>query len=141
MSTNISQYRAAIGGYYSSSYLLSTLRLSFVDSDNILSFLILFYEGKKGLPLALLVFLLHINLARSTRVPKQHDKMNTYSVINQGIFVSKSMINNLVINFVLIMLLLACGDIHPLPGPDQQISIVHNNIRSLQKRQSILKLN
>ena len=134
MSTNISQYRAAIGGYYSSSYLLSTLRLSFVDSDNILSFLILFYEGKKGLPLALLVFLLHINLARSTRVPKQHEKMNTYSVINQGIFVSKSMINNLVINFVLIMLLLACGDIHPLPGPDQQISIVHNNIRSLQKK-------
>ena len=43
---------------------------------------------------------------------------------------------NLNIMFLLIIcfLLLVCHGIHPNPGPEQVISIVHNNIRSLQNK-------
>ena len=135
MNVNLCQYRARVGGYYGTAYKLSSNQLDTKDMGNLLAFFILINGGIGCLPLALFfhfyTFLFDAtptsssfecpsNKYNSHRLPKAYPDLSVIKIV-----------------FMIILLMLISGDIHPNPGPitsDQSISIVHNNICSLANK-------
>ena len=124
------------------------MHLSFINIGNIKPFLLLYLHGTDGLlPALLLSVVINSSLSLYSSFPPFepepgisaptvfHDAPASFVAMLSHFVVTHPILNNL----FLILLLLLCGDVHPNPGPPVQdtgtfISVVHNNICSLQNK-------
>ena len=125
----VSQHRASVGCFYDKSLKRSTRHLSFINTRNVYSCLLMIFHGVDGLKPALLLFML---LDCSTSVH--------FNLVNNELYLFPEIVTTLEnTRHVFIERLMLCGDVHPNPGPlhhDKlsKLSIVHNNIGSLQNK-------
>ena len=132
------------------------MHLSFINHGNIIPFLLLHYHGDDGVLPALLLLVIikythrndapdpsHITASFTSETSKVLSHSMKSVFISTLVIISFSTMINLIHSF-LVSLLLLCGDVHPNPGPTLQvnntnISIVHNNICSLQNKRNIVE--
>ena len=130
------------------------MHLSFINRCNICPFLLIHLYGDDGVLPALLLFVIlnykHGNTNSSSdpfRIPAtfEYETIRVERPILKSLFIlvlktlTVFIMTNLSCSFLSVLLLLLCGDVHPNPGPMLQenssnISIVHNNICSLQQK-------
>ena len=140
---NIAQYRASVGLFHSVSLRISTLHLSFINIENICPFLLLYCHGTNGvLPALLLIVVNYRRPVTDYFFPSQTPRtcIHQYKTC-AGPLTSLSLTYSMYV-FLSLLLLLLCGDVHPNPGPlihDNYISIVHNNICSLQNKRDYVE--
>ena len=148
MNISISQYRARVGGYYSTAYRLSTKFIYFKDVRNVIAFLLFLNYGTNGVSMALyLHFCPHTvdvfetcTGTNSLGMAGRQSKYSTIELLQEDnyIFVKPFLfVSTIIAALTLSILLLQCGDVHPNPGPieiESKLSVVHNNIRSLPNK-------
>lgn len=152
MGITLCQYRARVGGYYRIAFKLSTGSPFYNNINYLLSFMIVLNFGSHGLPLALLIFFCvnHLNLSKftylSTYLKDVSLQRQNLSFLNadkrKWIINICHSLSKILIKIVLFTLLMLSGDIHPNPGPSQdnaKLSIVHNNICSLENKIAFIK--
>ena len=150
--SSIAQYRASVGAFYSVSLRISTMHMSFINCENIYPILLIHYHGVEGvLPALMLLVILNYshrpNVTDPSQIPVTHSSRNKIVTSNllESLVIPIVTISNVLImtylmhSLFLVLLLLLSGDVHPNPGPTFQgnstnISIVHNNICSLQNK-------
>ena len=140
MNCDICQYRASVGGFYSTMLSISTFRLNFVTTYTIMPFLSLVYLKIRGMPIAIFfMFVLnHLN---------ENDKNETYCNIDAMTcdkstrvytdLMIASLSDLIILSLIVCILIMTCNDVHPNPGPPTNppsLSIVHNNIKSIRHK-------
>ena len=141
MAVSLTQYRASVGGFHATAVKLSTRHLHFINIRTILPFIILVTLGYKGLQTLILLFFI-INVKETVGVVKglvkslnqahyRPSKKNSYK--SQDYDTSISSLSMFIIVVILVKIA-ESFDVHPHPGPTTNLSIVHNNIRSIQKK-------
>ena len=153
MPLDLSNYKARVGEFYTRAFWLSDYKLYFITTHNILPFLVLFFRGHSGLPLALLLFLFSPpQLNWSPQADKINLSNQTQSACRQckpsiEILSSSSpcpVLAGCALCLFLIQLLLhLAGDVHPTPGPKNtskitELPIIHINVRSLRNKTGVL---
>ena len=138
MGVSLSEYRARIGRNYDNAMKCSHGMSPFINWSNIHSCLLILFGGKDALTLSLFAFI--IPQYNNRAIPRDFDTdfnaLFSLSPTSPGKLTSESLTCILILSLLLSLLLLTCGDIHPNPGPPapENISIVHNNICSLQNK-------
>ena len=136
MSVNINQHRAAVGMYYNTALRGTFKQINFINTSNLYPILIILNYGIDSLPLALMAFLCIGFLPSNTY------QLNSTFINSTDHSCSNMLINPMikmkdiwqVISHILVLLLLLCMDVKPNPGPENLLSIVHNNINSLKNK-------
>ena len=151
--SSITQYRASVGSFYSVSLRISTMHMSFINCENIYPILLIYYHGIDGvLPALMLLAIFNYRHGHHSpdpsQIPLAHssgNKSTTSDLLKKSLVIPIVTVSNipttayLMHSFLSDLLLLLCDDVHPNPGPTLQgnstnISIVHNNICSLQNK-------
>ena len=140
MGVGLSEHRARIGRYYDTA-LKCSAGMPFINWDNIHSCLLIIFGGKDAISLSLFAFIIvkYRNQITTAESPFTYSKtpiLLLSTCISLRKLISESLIHILLLAIGL--LLIICGDVHPNPGPQnletKTISIVHNNICSLQNK-------
>ena len=136
MNININQHRAAVGTYYNIALRGTFKQINFINTSNLYPILIILNYGIDSLPLALIAFLCMGFLPSNTyQLNSNFTNSTNHSYFNM---LTKPMIKmkdiGQIISHILVLLLLICMDVEPNPGPENTLSIVHNNIYSLQNK-------
>ena len=140
------QYRVSVGYFYVVSLKISTMHLSFINVCNIKPFLLLCLNGADGILPALLLFV----ITSSTSLTYTSLPHFGYDITESQVFYDTQArhiarfvyfftSNKITTIFFFLLLMLLCGDVHPNPGPliqgsGSNITVVHNNICSLQNK-------
>ena len=125
---------------------LSTLHLYFVNISNIVPFLFLITKGVDGVGMALFYFFItactHINDKYNQHPDAQPVDTNylKFNLKHENSPKEGEIDICSILTFLALCFLILCGDIHPNPGPtnDSTLSIVHNNICSLQNKADLV---
>ena len=136
MNININQHRAAVGTYYNIALRGTFKQINFINTSNLYPILIILNYGIDSLPLALIAFLCMGFLPSNTyQLNSTFTNSTNHSYFNM---LTKPMIKmkdiGQIVSHILVLLLLICMDVEPNPGPENTLSIVHNNIYSLQNK-------
>ena len=109
----------------------------FINWTNIHSCLLIVFGGKDAIAVSLFAFVF-LQCTNGAVVPDLFTDNSKSTSFLPAVLRNKLTSGSLILVPVLLLglLLLRCGDIHPNPGPpySDNISIVHNNIRSLQNK-------
>ena len=143
-------YRARIGGYHATASKLSNHKLRFLNLKNIQAFLVLALHGARGINTAILLFFLpHLTNAPNT-YPTYYSPNPSYpsSSNNQNKkkeTISSEYISLQCLGLIILYFLMCSMDVHLNPGPivtnnSENMSIIHNNIKSVKKKLDDLKV-
>ena len=143
-------HRARIGGYHATASKLSNHKLRFLNLKNIQAFLVLALHGARGINTAILLFFLpHLTNAPNT-YPTYYSPNPSYpsSSNNQNKkkeTISSEYISLQCLGLIILYFLMCSMDVHLNPGPivtnnSENMSIIHNNIKSVKKKLDDLKV-
>ena len=137
MGTSLIEYRARIGRNYDYAVKCSQGTSFTINWENLHSCLLIVFGGKDAITLALFAFIFKHHNSRAV-VPDCYADLSDSIFYISAVSSEKLLVisSPLICALLLSLLLLLCGDIHPNPGPQNSdnISIVHNNIGSLQNK-------